>query len=287
MFRFPWKRKYIASLLSVIILTILISLTAGERESITRAEGIVLDFLAPGQRVLTQVSGTVGGAVGNLVRFWQLEAENRALKEELKEYAQLKSQVTELREENQRLRALLDFVQRNPYEFISAEVVARSPDNWFREVVINRGTHHGIRKDMVVVTSAGLVGRVSAVAPRTAKVMLITDAESGVGALVQRSRDAGVVFGQAGGGGRLLMRFFSPEAAPLVGDTIVSSGLGPVYPEGIFIGQVVAVKGDKYAQTNYAEVKPAVDFNRLEEVLVMKKPRSEAAASFLEGGQRP
>jgi rod shape-determining protein MreC len=164
---------------------------------------------------------------------------------------------------------LLGFKERTGVEGIAAQVVARNPNNWFSTVTLNRGANHGVRRDMVVVTAQGLVGRVSEVAPQTAKVMLITDPESGVGGLIQRSRDTGVVLGQTGDRARVIMKLFSPESAPLVGDKVITSGLGMVFPKGLSIGEVVSVETGDYGLVRYVEIEPAVDLDRLEEVLII------------------
>src|SRR5690606_14127023 len=119
-----------------------------------------------------------------------------------------------------------------------------------------------------VISRKGLVGRVLKLDARSAQVLLLTDPESGVGALISRSRDYGVVVGGSGPD-TLVMRFFSKDADVRPGDQVLTSGVGSVYPEGLVIGEVAEVYVPQPGLVKECYVKPAVDFAHLEEVLVM------------------
>jgi len=208
---------------------------------------------------------------------------------------ELQAQVNALTVENIRLReyeaevvqlrAMLNFVSEYPVLTpLGAEVVSRQACNTFpcaevvgvdanpylRYITINVGAQQGVKVGMPVVSSgAALVGRVSQVGPRTAKVQLINDADSAVAALVQRTRVTGLVRGQADGTLRMEYVPQGDEDEVQVGDIVLTSGLGGVLPKGLVIGQVAEVTEAPYELFEPVLVRPAVDFGRLELVLVI------------------
>lgn len=171
---------------------------------------------------------------------------------------------------------MLDYKKSAPqFDFVTAAVVARDPGTWTNIIVINRGTAQGIAKDMPVVTSQGLVGNVVQAYSSTAKVQLILDPRSAVGALVQRpeSRVAAIV---EGNGARPLsprMVNLARDADVIKGDQVITSGFGGIYPKGLMLGEVVDVVNEEGGLLKYAVLKPAVDFDRLEEVFVIVRSR--------------
>jgi rod shape-determining protein MreC len=126
---------------------------------------------------------------------------------------------------------------------------------------------------MPVVTSQGLVGRVIEVSSHVSVVQLLTDRDSQVGALVQSSRDAGTVSGQGNQTSFLSLMLFARDAVVNVDDAVVTSGLGEIYPPGLYVGRVVKVTKDRYGLLKYASIQSGVEFGRLEEVLVITTPR--------------
>jgi rod shape-determining protein MreC len=187
----------------------------------------------------------------------------------------LEGEVGILREyqlQNERLRQLLDYRNENVRgESLVADVVGRDPGNWFDVVKVNRGANHGVGRDQAVVLPAGLVGRVIAVAPNTADVLLITDPRSGVGAMLQKTRTPGVVEGVLDRSHPLKMSYLTRELKVERGQLVVTSGLG-VFPKGIPVGRIVAAHKDAAGLTITADVDPLVDFNHLEEVLIILNP---------------
>jgi rod shape-determining protein MreC len=190
---------------------------------------------------------------------FELDAENRRLR------AELATQV-ELRQENQRLRALLGLVEEKALPTLAARVIAEDASSWFRTIEIDRGSADGIREGLPVVNAAGLIGRVVRTTPHAARVLLITDASSAVAVLVQDQRIRGVCRGQ---GGALALDFALVQDVIQVGDGVVTSGLGGVFPKGLVVGYVSGVQREQFGLFQTIEVEPAVDFTRLEEVLVL------------------
>jgi len=170
--------------------------------------------------------------------------------------------------EQQRLRALLDFRSLAFPNAVPAEVLGVDPNLWTEAVTINKGADHQLQKNTPIVTHQGLVGHIIELAPRYATVLLLTDRRSAVDALVQRTRARGIVFGKSRD--QLTFRYVSVRDAIAVGDEIMSSGLGDIYPKGIRIGTVVSVRPQRYGLFYEIAVRPAVEFSKLEEVLALE-----------------
>lgn len=169
--------------------------------------------------------------------------------------------------ENTRLKKLLSLKQKSAYKLIAARVIARSPDSWTSAVIIDKGRHDGIRRGMVAVNFLGLVGRVIETQESTSKILLINDPNIGISAMVQRSRQEGLVSGTLGTS--LVMRYLSKESDINIADVIITSGLNATYPKGLLIGSVVDIVSEFSGLTRYAIIKPAVDLSNIEEVLVV------------------
>ncbi|MEW6523780.1 MAG: rod shape-determining protein MreC [Bacillota bacterium] len=273
MFRRLAQERFALSAVIVVVITVaLMSLTAHQRDRLSAVERMLQDAVEPLQHHLHQAAAGVTSQLERWrdVRF--LWAENQVLSKKAGLVEELQHRLEELNAENERLRALLGFARTLEAEYIPAGVTGRNPDNWFQTITINRGSLHGVSPNDVVVTSQGLVGRVSTVSARSATVMLILDPDSGVGAMVQRTRDAGVALGSAGDRRFLHMKMFFREASVAPGDVIVTSGLSYIFPKGILVGVVESVGIDHSGLVKTARIRPAVDFHRLEEVLVIKNP---------------
>jgi len=149
---------------------------------------------------------------------------------------------------------------------VAAEVIAEDASSWFRTVVIDKGRDDGISEGMPVVVPEGVVGRVIRVAAGEARVLLITDASSAAAALVQRTRTRGVCRGE---GDSLNLDFALRQADIEVGDKVITSGMGGVFPKGLAIGEVTDVERGDFGLFQNVKVRPVADFSRLEEVLVL------------------
>ncbi len=195
--------------------------------------------------------------------------ENDALKQELQT---LQVRVQEERAEAQRtvsLRQLLELRERANLDTTAAEVIAAAASPEFRTVTIDKGTGEGLQTDMAVISPAGVVGRVILPARRASKVQLLIDRNAAAGALIERTRVQGVVEGV--GDGSLRMEYVPGTSDVKPGDLVVTSGIDGIYPKGFVIGTIEQVER---GNGGYHEitVRPAVDFTRLEEVLVVRTP---------------
>lgn len=193
--------------------------------------------------------------------------QNEGLKKEVYLLKQRLNTFEELRLENTRLKNLLGFQEKSSYKVIPARVIGRSLDNWSSLVIIDKGRKHGIKLGLVVINHLGLVGRVSSTTEFSSKIMLLNDPNMGVSGMVQRSRQEGLVSGSLGSS--LMMRYLPQEADIRKTDTIITSGLTPLYPKGILIGTVVDMGEEFPGLSQYAIIKPVVDLSSIEEVLVI------------------
>ncbi len=263
-------------LVAVLTVFLLASTVAQGKYQFAFMERVVITLLTPIEYVLTKVGYGIrqtGSFTGQIMTVYR---DNQALKTEIAELRQNDVNVTEILAENARLRTMLDYKKGAPqFDFVTAQVIARDPGTWTSIIVINRGTADGIAKDMAVVTPQGLVGNVVSVYNNAAKVQLILDPRSAVGSLVQRpeSRVAGIVEGSGSNPHAPRMINIARDADVIKSDKIITSGFGGIYPKGLLVGEVVDIVNEEGGLLKYAVLKPAVDFDRLEEVLIIVRSR--------------
>lgn len=248
-----WERPKDLTFLDNLGLYVVVPLQLGVRWTVTQATGLWHNYLY-------------------LVKVRQ---ENVRLRGEI---ARLQGEVGRLLEAdqaNRRLRALLEFKERAVIALIAAEVIGRDPSNWFKAVLIDRGTEDGVRRGMAVVNADGAVGTVMQASRRAAKVLLLIDTNSSLGVMVQRTRAKAILVGTLED--RTQLKYLRRSDDVAVGDLVVSSGLTGTYPKGIAVGRVSQVEKKGYGIFQYAEVTPSVDFSRLEEVFVVPDGRAEIA----------
>ena len=234
----------------------------------------VITLLAPFQRAAAWAGAQVQGVVANVQDILTVHQQNQLLRSEVEQLRVQNVQANEYAAENIRLRELLGYTQSaRQFDLVMARVIGREPTTWTRMIVIDRGTQHGVQKNMAVITARGLVGTVTDAGPISSKVQLILDPRSAAGALVQRSRVAGVVKGTPDDAMHPRMVNVPKSQDMAVGDIVVTSGFGGIYPQGIMVGTVSAVKNDSGGLLHYAVIEPATDFQRLEDVAVIVASR--------------
>ncbi len=278
------RKTYVVLLaLAALALVATIYMTSGERDRITPVEHVVREILAPVQTGFLHAASWVNNIGRTVANLGVLIIENDVLKREVAELQAENVYLEEQRLENIRLRRLLSFQEKMSHETLAAEVIARDPGNWLNTVTINKGTGHGVKKDMSVVSCEGLLGRVMSVSTSTANVLLIIDPRSAVGGGVQHTRSLVLVEGDPGAPGMCLVKCLAMESEFSIGDKILSSGLGGIYPKGLIIGEIVELIPGKYGVGSAARLKPAADFARLEEVLIILEPSDSPDMPVPEG----
>ncbi len=204
---------------------------------------------------------------GGLIFFHRNLVQNQKFKAEHDFLLNQLNAKKELSLENARLRFLLSLKETVPYKVIAARVIARDPSNWPSIIIIDKGSSQRIKNGMVSVNFYGLAGRVVETGSSTSKIMLINDPNLSVSALIQRTRQEGLVCGSLGGS--LIMKYLPKDCDIKISDTIVTSGLTGTYPKGLAVGTVIGIGREFSNQASYALIKPAVDLSALEEVLVI------------------
>jgi rod shape-determining protein MreC len=170
------------------------------------------------------------------------------------------------------MAALLDFKEQFIPKTVAAQVIGRDSTNWYSSLILNKGDRDGVRPEMGVMTSAGVVGRVVKTGPFSSVVLLLTDPHNAITGIIQRSRDEGIVEGTTQGRARIK---YLPLLANLrIGDTVVTSGLTGGFPRGVVIGSVLSLQKEEGELFQSAEITPEANLSRLEEVLVITVPRS-------------
>jgi rod shape-determining protein MreC len=266
----PRARRYWAALIFLLLGVLLGAwhnrvTTRGRQDPVV---GGVRGVLAPPVGAMGSVSHWFGRQTGWLFRGHAADAENRSLKDRV---AQLEGENAALREAQtnlDRLRGDLGFVKANTPRLLAADITARKSDPKFDTLIINRGSRDGVRINSMVRTRNGLVGRVFEVTPGTASVLMLTDQKSGVGGRVQRAASRAVGVCEGNNSPRLELKYLPGDADIKVGDLIVTSGLGGIFPSGQVIGTVEKIKPDENNVGKTAVVHPVVEFDRLEEVYV-------------------
>jgi rod shape-determining protein MreC len=263
------NRRFLWAVVVILALVAVMSVTSRERERITAFERLLVDAALPAIRGVFEFGVDLRNWGAGVLESGRLREDNERLRNALGRLTSLESQLREVLAENERLREMLAFKEETSLTLLPARVIARNLDNWHQAIIINKGEADGVERNMPVVTSRGLVGKISRTTSHSATVMLLFDPDSGAGALVQRTRETGVVLSEPGSH-FLRMKFFSRDASVTPGDVIVTSGLGGVYPRGLMVGEVVKVESGQFGLMKFADLRPAPEFDRLSEVFVLK-----------------
>ncbi|MDH3521825.1 MAG: rod shape-determining protein MreC [Myxococcales bacterium] len=259
------------------------ALGAGDQE-LSWWSGLLLDAAVPVQKTIAVPFDLIRGTWWNYVALQDVRDENAALRSKLAAVEDENLQLREALVASGRLALVDEMTDAFDVPMRPAELVGLDVSAWFRSALIDCGRSCGVHAGMPVVSPEhfGLVGLVTTTSLRAAKVMLLIDRQSAVDGLVQRSRARGVV---RGGKKALEFEFVARGGDVQVGDEIITSGLGGVYPKGFRIGQVTALSAPDARLLQTATVEPAVDFGRLEQVYVMLRrgPTMELLYSTQDG----
>ena len=263
----------------VVLITVnVILLSVTSKSQSTSAFGRVgLSFVAPFQEFVTRSVRFTREIWENYFFLVAVSQENQELKKSLNDAIEKNNQWNELKLANDRLRNLLSFQKSLTNRVIAAEVIGKDPSVWFKTVIIDKGKADGLQKGLPVVLPQGITGQVIEASDRYSKVMLIIDRNSAVDALVQRSRARGIIKGASADQCRF--EFVLRKNDVQIGDTVVASGFDGVYPKGLRIGRVSDLSERSSDIFYEITVTPFVDFEKLEEVLVILRPETEVLAS--------
>ena len=253
-----------ASLLVCSLLLVSVSVRAEHRDPVGR---LLLDALAPFQVVFSWVGRGTGRLWAGYVDVVDARKEADELHAKVAALEGQVSRLSELERENQRLSDLLGFRAQLPPSAYGARVIARDPGPLSTSLTIDRGSRDGVTRGMAVVAPQGVVGRVVEVSHTVSRVALLTDHNSGIDAIVDRSRARGVV--QGGSDGDCYMNYLNRDADVKVGDHVLTSGLDGVFPKGMTIGEVVEVGRKHRGLLQSATVTPSAALDQVEEVMLV------------------
>lgn len=275
--RRSWSVGDVGIRLVILSLAAVILMALQATGHLSPVQSAITQLTSPAQLGITGATDTVAGWVGFVLELRSLRTRNLELEEINATLRAENFRLSEVDRENMRLRELLDFAQTRPdLELRGAQIVARvlgqDSINFQNFILLDLGGRHGMEEGMPVVTNVGLVGRITEVTDSTSKVLLITDPNSGVNAILSGSRVNGVIRGNPGG--TLIMDYIPQSAIFNIGEDILTSGLtseigGGRFPKGIPIGQVVQIEQRDEEVFQRAVVQPAVDFDQLDLVLVI------------------
>lgn len=230
-------------------------------------ERSIMSAFAPILKPAAQISGFFEDVWDGYISLLDEHNENLRLREEIRELNARIIEGNAAIQSNLRLTKLLNMKDNLVSPSLAASVVGEDITSWFRTMVIDRGSSSGIRQGMAVIAADGIAGQTVKVGSSTSRVLLLTDQASGIAAVIERSRARGVVKGK--GEGLCSMAFTTRDEDVKVGDMVVSSGIGGVFPKGLPIGEVTMVKRGEYGIFQTVTIRPIVNFAHLEEVLVV------------------
>jgi rod shape-determining protein MreC len=274
-----FSKKMVLIVGGVVLITvnvILLSVTS-KNQSTFGVGRVGLSFVAPFQELITRSVRFARGIWGHYFFLVSVSEQNDDLKKSLNYAIEKNNQWHEFELANIRLRNLLKFQKSLANRVVAAEVIGKDPSAWFKTVIIDKGKADGLQKGLPVVLPQGIAGQVIEVSDHYSKVMLIIDRNSAVDALVQRSRARGIIKGASAD--KCRFEFVLRKNDVQVGDTVVASGFDGVYPKGLRIGQISDLSERNSDIFYKITVTPFVDYEKLEEVLVILAPKIEAFAS--------
>ena len=263
------KGKRLITLLSLLILLSLVLMTINIKrdQSPFFFESLIVTIISPVQAVFTQVVASISGVFEHYFFVVNSASENKELRKQINQLYREKNELTERVNQQERIARLIPNEEPQARQLTVAMVIGRDATQWSKVVFIDKGTKQGVYENLAVMTNAGVIGHIIQSTGTTSKVLLITDSRSAVDSLFQGSRVTGVAVGT--GTNAVKMKYVPMNAKVAVGDPILSSGLGGIFPKGLRIGVVSQIIKMKQGLFQDITVNPSADFSRLEEVLVL------------------
>jgi rod shape-determining protein MreC len=280
--RYLFKNKVFLLIFATLILLVIIAMSSSQISSVNRVGSFPSIIISPFQNVFSYIGQKVQASVGIFGDIKSLRQENDDLRKKVSELNKINRDLSNYESENKKLMEELNFKsQISNYDILGANVIAKDLGNWFKVINIDRGSQDKIGVDYPVTTYEGLVGRVTQVGSYWSKIICITDPDSTVSARLSKTRDEVLIKGDISlkDQNLCIMDSIPPDAEINVDDTVETSGLGGIYPKGILIGKIKEIRQVSGNLTRYAIVEPAVDFERLEDVFVLKNKITGAGSA--------
>ncbi|MDD6133859.1 MAG: rod shape-determining protein MreC [Selenomonadaceae bacterium] len=271
----PHRKTWAVLFVIVSLFCIIFFAAKGRFQAPANSQAVAL-VLSPFQQAVSWIGGQLDYVTSTVWDIATAHEQNKLLRNEVEQLRIQNLETSEAMAENERLRTLLGYRQMTTqFDMVAARVIGRESATWSRMIVINRGQKDGVAVDMVVVTSEGLVGHIVEAGWNTSKVQLILDPRSSVGTIVQRaeSRVAGIVQGDMNNPMMPQMVNIAKNADVVEDDVIVTSGFGGIYPKGIVVGRISSIENDAGGLLKIGLLETAVDFQKLEDVMVITASR--------------
>jgi rod shape-determining protein MreC len=279
------RNKTIVAFVSFTLFCI-ISLSVQSSTFTLTLEGIGSALIMPFQKGYDSIQGGVHRIWAGFTELNDVRNQLQKTREKLQRYESMTEELSEIKRENERLRSLMGLKERIPYETIPASIISKDPDNWFRTLIINRGSRDGIKINMPVIAfrndEKAVVGKIIEVRHSISRIVPIISPDMKLGVMIQESRFPGLLSGLTSSSNLCVVDYVSRAAVIKYGDVIITSGQGGVFPSGLIVGTVI--KGEVLESSAYqrAIIKPVIDYDLVEEVFIVKKEPDNEILKILE-----
>jgi rod shape-determining protein MreC len=268
------KTGMIGIIITIVVLILVVILSNIDLQEIPYMENIFSSIVMPIQNGLTHLKNKIAGNDSFFTDIETLKQENEELKKKNSELEQSLRELEIIKAENDTLKDYVNLTDKYlEYKTVPAYIINRDINNYTKTIIINVGEKDGIKPDMAVIADKGLVGYVISTTQNTAKVQTIIDTATSVSSVISTSREAIIVSGTLESSSILKASYIPTEATILENDNVETSGMGGIYPKGIHIGTIKQIVNTKNNIDRYAYIETAVDFEKLETVLVITKEK--------------
>jgi rod shape-determining protein MreC len=266
---FLFRRYSLLAFAVLLLLTavVLMSLRVKQRKGVDFFDALWMELCSPFLKGSTFVIKNIHGVFQEYVFLVHLQKENMFLKQRIVELQNENHQLKETALTHGRLQNLLQFREKISSSVIAAEVIGQDPSSWFKSLTINKGEKDGVRKGMAVISPEGVIGQILKAGLDYSTVLLITDYNSAIDSIIQRTRAKAIVVGK--GENRCQLKYLLRADEVVVGDLVVTSGLSGNFPKGLAVGDIRKVEKTGQGVFQYAELVPSADLSKLEEVLII------------------
>lgn len=266
------KKNGILGIIITIIILVLIVFFSNIEDNTSFFENIANKLVMPIQNTLVYLKNRVSGNSTFFTDINNLKTENENLKEKNSQLEQSLRELENIKSENETLKEYLGLTEKyGEYKTVPAYVINKDISNYSKTIIINVGSDDGIEENMTVIADEGLVGHIISVSENTSKVRTIIDTSSSISCLMSTNKDSIVCKGTLESNTELKAMYIPTEANLVQGDSVDTSGLGGIYPKGIHVGTIKKVISTKNITDRYAVIETAVNFNKLNSVLVVKQ----------------
>mgnify|MGYP001052064828 CR=1 FL=1 len=265
------KGGIIGIVITIVILIVLVIVSNAKSEQFSVVENFANAFVMPIENGLTYLKNKISGNSTFFTDINNLKTENQELKDKNSQLEQSLRELENIRTENETLKEYLGLTEKyGEYKTIPGYIIDKDISNYSKTIVINIGKNDGIEENMTVIADEGLVGHVISVTDNTSKVRTIIDTSSSISCLMSTNKDSIVCKGTLDSNSELKAMYIPTDANVVQGDSVETSGMGGIYPKGIHVGTIGKIVSTKNITDRYAIVNTAVDFNKLNTVLVVK-----------------